>query len=71
MTTDCGWTLPNRLANGSLTWNPALFPSGYPALGSYLHNLGLLFGVYEDAGIETCSTTEAGTQVGSLGESLP
>ncbi|KAJ6076029.1 hypothetical protein N7499_008010 [Penicillium canescens] len=56
VTTDCGWTVANRLANGSLTWNETLFPSGFPALGEYIHDLGLLFGVYEDAGIKTCTT---------------
>ncbi|KAJ5771759.1 hypothetical protein N7520_002288 [Penicillium odoratum] len=64
VTTDCGWTVADRLANGSLTWNATLFPSGFPALGEYLHNLGLLFGVYEDAGIKTCS--EGQDQAGSL-----
>lgn len=68
MTTDCGWTVPDRLANGSLTWNEELFPSGFPALGEFLHGLDLLFGVYEDAGVQTCSTTEAGVQAGSLCE---
>ena len=53
---DCGWTVADRLSNGSLTWNETLFPSGFPALGKYIHDLGLLFGVYEDAGIKTCNT---------------
>ncbi|KAJ5958929.1 uncharacterized protein N7479_006079 [Penicillium vulpinum] len=53
---DCGWTVAHRLSNGSLTWNETLFPSGFPALGEYIHDLGLLFGVYEDAGINTCDT---------------
>ncbi|CRG83386.1 putative alpha-galactosidase D [Talaromyces islandicus] len=56
VTTDCGWTVADRLANGSLTWNETLFPNGMPALGDYIHGLGLKFGVYEDAGIETCGT---------------
>lgn len=64
VTTDCGWTVPGRLNNGSLTWNETLFPRGFPALGQYLHDLGLLFGVYEDAGIWTCNTTSQ--QAGSL-----
>ncbi|KAJ5931020.1 hypothetical protein N7466_006513 [Penicillium verhagenii] len=64
VTTDCGWTVADRLANGSLTWNATLFPSGFIALGDYLHGLGLLFGVYEDAGIQTCS--EGQIQAGSL-----
>lgn len=67
VTTDCGWTVPDRLGNGSLTWNETMFPSGFPALGQYLHDLGLLFGVYEDAGIYTCNTTTQ--QAGSLCES--
>lgn len=64
VTTDCGWTLPNRTADGQLTWNETLFPSGFPALGEYIHSLGLLFGVYEDAGIRSCQTDTE--QAGSL-----
>lgn len=37
-----------------------------PSLGDYIHGLGLLFGVYEDAGIETCGTGIP--QAGSLCE---
>jgi hypothetical protein len=65
VTVDCGWTLPDRIANGTLTWNPAIFPSGYFALGNFIHGLGLGFGVYQDAGIQTCMTGSP-TQVGSL-----
>ncbi|KAJ6111464.1 hypothetical protein N7523_007525 [Penicillium sp. IBT 18751x] len=64
VTTDCGWTIADRTANGSLTWNETIFPSGFPALGEYIHSLGLLFGVYEDAGIRTCQTNME--QAGSL-----
>jgi alpha-galactosidase len=64
VTTDCGWTVANRTAEGSLTWNETLFPSGFPALGQYIHDLGLLFGVYEDAGIRSCQTDME--QAGSL-----
>ena len=64
VTTDCGWTVADRTANGSLTWNETLFPSGFPALGEDIHDLGLLFGVYEDAGIRTCQTDME--QAGSL-----
>ena len=67
VTTDCGWTVPDRLPNGTLTWNETTFPSGFPALGQYLHELGLLFGVYEDSGIKTCMTGEP-DQAGSLRE---
>ncbi|KAF8858744.1 glycoside hydrolase [Acephala macrosclerotiorum] len=64
-TVDCGWTLPNRTANGSLTWNPDRFPDGYFALGDFIHSLGLGFGVYSDAGIQMCMTGEP-AQVGGL-----
>jgi alpha-galactosidase len=66
VTVDCGWTLPNRTAAGALTWNPARFPSGYPALGTFVHGLGLKFGVYSDGGIEDCMTGSP-VQAGSLG----
>lgn len=64
-TVDCGWTLPNRTANGTLTWNPDRFPDGYFVLGDFIHSLGLGFGVYSDAGIQMCMTGEP-AQAGSL-----
>jgi alpha-galactosidase len=54
VTTDCGWTVPNRTANGTLTWNATLFPDGFPAMGEFIHSLGLGFGVYSDSGIQMC-----------------
>ncbi|KAB8296428.1 hypothetical protein EYC80_009172 [Monilinia laxa] len=65
VTVDCGWTLPNRTSAGTLTWNPARFPSGYPALGEFIHGLGLGFGVYSDAGVQMCMVGNP-AQVGSL-----
>ncbi|KAK2755673.1 hypothetical protein FQN54_005822 [Arachnomyces sp. PD_36] len=65
VTTDCGWTLPERDANGELTWNEERFPNGFPALGKYIHDLGLLFGVYSDSGIKMCMSGEP-DQAGSL-----
>ncbi|KAL3417193.1 alpha-galactosidase [Phlyctema vagabunda] len=65
VTTDCGWTLPNRTEEGTLTWNPERFPSGYYALGEFIHGLGLGFGVYSDAGVKMCMTGEP-EQAGSL-----
>ena len=64
-TTDCGWTIPHRTANGTITWNQTLFPSGFPALGQYIHGLGLEFGVYSDAGVQMCMTGGV-NQTGSL-----
>lgn len=51
---DC-WPSSSRDASGNLVANPAEFPSGMQWLGSYLHKRGLKFGIYEDAGTETCA----------------
>lgn len=66
-TTDCGWTIPHRTTNGTLTWNETLFPSGFPALGEFIHGIGLRFGVYSDAGVQMCMTGGV-NQTGSLCE---
>ncbi|KAL4747803.1 alpha-galactosidase D [Aspergillus terricola var. indicus] len=56
VTIDCGWGVEDRLPNGTITWNPELFPQGFPAMGRYLHDLGLLFGVYGDSGVLLCGS---------------
>ncbi|KAL4768532.1 alpha-galactosidase D [Aspergillus nidulans var. acristatus] len=56
VTIDCGWGVEDRLPNGTITWNPELFPQGFPAMGRYLHDLGLLFGVYGNSGILLCGS---------------
>lgn len=50
---DC-WALKDRDENGKLVADPVKFPSGMKALGDYLHNLGLKFGIYSCAGTQTC-----------------
>ncbi|KAF1353391.1 glycoside hydrolase superfamily [Delphinella strobiligena] len=65
-TCDCGWTVPDRTSNGTLTWNATIFPNGFPALGEFIHSLGLKFGVYSDAGIQMCATSIIPNQTGSL-----
>lgn len=55
VTPDCGWPSKNRTADGQITWNPELFPSGFPALGEYIHGLGLKFGLYSGAGVWECT----------------
>jgi len=50
---DC-WMAPSRDANGNLVPDVTKFPSGMPALVSYIHNLGLKIGLYEDVGTATC-----------------
>lgn len=48
---DGGWQADNpRDAQGRLVANPERFPSGIPALVSYLHARGLRAGIYTDAG---------------------
>jgi alpha-galactosidase len=54
VTVDDCWMEKTRDANGNLVANPTTFPDGMAALGTYLHNLGLKFGIYEDAGYATC-----------------
>ena len=50
---DC-WTAPNRTASGQLQSDPKRFPHGIAWLASYVHGLGLGFGMYLDAGKQTC-----------------
>lgn len=50
-----GWPAPQRNPDGSLAWNPTNFPSGIPALSDYIHARGLRFGIYLDAGLNTCA----------------
>ncbi|MFM7679788.1 MAG: hypothetical protein ACKO83_13155 [Roseiflexaceae bacterium] len=42
--------------------DPLAFPSGMTALVEYVHDLGLKFGLYSDAGVRTCAI-----RPGSLG----
>jgi alpha-galactosidase len=50
---DDGWALP-RMANGTVTVDPAVFPSGMAAFVDYVHARGLLFGIYTSVGPLTC-----------------
>jgi len=66
---DC-W-MDGRDANGNLRWNTTKFPSGIPALASYVHGKGLKFGIYESANTVTCVGLYGGiapsVAAGSLG----
>ena len=44
-----------RDAAGNIQPDPQRFPSGMKALGDYLHERGLKFGIYSDAGARTCA----------------
>jgi len=45
----------SRDALGSIVADPAKFPSGIKALADYVHDKGLKFGLYTDAGMKTCA----------------
>jgi hypothetical protein len=49
---DC-W-MNGRDASGNLQWNTSKFPSGIPALASYVHGKGLKLGIYEVPNTVTC-----------------
>jgi alpha-galactosidase len=59
---DC-WVLPKRDSQNRPVADPAKFPSGIKALADRVHDLGLKFGIYSDAGTSTCIYPG----VGSLG----
>ncbi|HVZ30677.1 MAG TPA: glycoside hydrolase family 27 protein [Asticcacaulis sp.] len=44
----------SRDADGNIQPDPTRFPSGIKALADYIHDRGLKFGLYSDAGIRTC-----------------
>lgn len=50
---DDAWQI-DRDENGNIIPNPDKFPSGIKALADYIHSKGLKFGIYSDAGYETC-----------------
>ncbi|KAJ4350896.1 hypothetical protein N0V95_004344 [Ascochyta clinopodiicola] len=64
ITVDCGWPSRDRTLDGRLQWNETLFPSGGKALGDYIHNLGLDFGLYSGAGYLQCGSTDLPASLG-------
>ena len=50
---DC-WMQKTRDSRGNLQPDPRLFPQGMQPVAAAIHALGLKFGIYEDAGSETC-----------------
>jgi alpha-galactosidase len=51
---DDGWMAPERDRHGDLLADPAKFPNGIAALAERVHRLDLGFGIYTDAGTNTC-----------------
>ncbi|MFC2080580.1 glycoside hydrolase family 27 protein [Bacteroidota bacterium] len=58
---DDGWQI-DRDENGNILASQEKFPSGIKSLADYIHSRGLKFGIYSDAGYQTC-----GEFPGSLG----
>ena len=57
---DDGCYLPERV-DGKLVPNPETFPSGFNAMSDYVHERGLLYGMYNDIGSNLCSGAYVGT----------
>jgi alpha-N-acetylgalactosaminidase len=51
---DDGWSTHRDPATKQLVADPVKFPSGIKALAEYVHQRGLLFGIYADVGSSTC-----------------
>ncbi|MCU7827167.1 glycoside hydrolase family 27 protein [Kitasatospora sp. DSM 101779] len=62
---DC-WFDPQRDGAGNLRADPTKFPGGMKALGDYIHNKGLKFGLYEAPNERTCAQA-VGSYPGSTG----
>jgi len=54
LTIDDCWMQKMRDAQGNLVPDPGRFPQGMKPLADAIHAQGLKFGIYEDAGSETC-----------------
>jgi len=50
---DC-WQV-SRDQQGNIVPDPQRFPNGMKAVGDYIHSLGFKFGIYSDAGSQTCA----------------
>jgi len=54
ITVDDCWMQKTRDSRGDLQFDPRLFPHGIRPVAAAIHALGLEFGIYEDAGYDTC-----------------
>lgn len=64
VTVDCGWPAKDRDSEGRLQWDETLFPSGAEALGEFIHDLELRFGLYSGAGYLQCGSTDLPASLG-------
>jgi alpha-galactosidase len=51
---DAGWAAPTRGPDGRLRADPTTFPQGIAALARYVHDRGMLLGLYASPYDETC-----------------
>jgi len=51
---DAGWAAPTRGPDGKLRADPKTFPHGIAALARYVHDLGMLLGLYASPYDESC-----------------
>ncbi|RIB20431.1 Glycoside Hydrolase Family 27 protein [Gigaspora rosea] len=51
---DDGWQASERTKDNKLSPDSLKFPSGIKDLADYMHKNGLLFGIFSDAGTQTC-----------------
>lgn len=65
---DC-WQATTRDSAGNLRSDPSRFPSGMKALGDYIHDRGLRFGIYQAPREKTCAQyfNSIGGATGALG----
>jgi len=57
---DGGWWSGARAPDGSIEVNPAQWPDGMKFIADYIHDHGLLAGIYTDAGTSSCGHTNQG-----------
>ena len=65
VTVDCGWPARDRDSNDRLQWNETLFPSGGKALGDFIHDLGLQYGLYSGGGYLQCGSEDIPASLGT------
>jgi alpha-galactosidase len=56
---DC-WQIDRNLITREIVPDATKFPAGMAALAEYVHQKGLLFGLYSDAGTKTCQGRPGG-----------
>ncbi|MBF6224231.1 glycoside hydrolase family 27 protein [Nocardia abscessus] len=61
---DAGWAAPERDSHGDLQADPEKFPHGMAAVADYVHDHGMLLGLYSSPYNQTCGQTRATAGLG-------